>query len=135
MEQVCSVTTSEYESVRSRLLMIVHLAMRINLAMAIHSMVGTCIEIRDDSSSYMEHLDQDFLTNDMKDAAKKWLSICRANTYQFVHNFVASGKPSNPSYGDVMILIRNYYHPKISDIPVIYKFNTHTCQAGELVVT
>ena len=83
--------------------------------MAAHGKLDQFHMGQDDWESYEEHLQQYFVTNNVKDAEKQraiLLSTCGQSTYKVIRNLVAPMKPGECEYKTILEHLRHYYSPK-----------------------
>ena len=106
--------------------------------MTTHGQIGEFNSQREDWMSYLERLEEYFITNDIKSAKKKkaiLLSVAGADTYQLIRSLVTPEKPKEKTFEQLVKLVQEHHQPTPPAIVQHYKFNSRTQSTGEPVVT
>ena len=93
--------------------------------------VGEFVSEQEDWSSYIEQLENYFVTDDVVTGEKKraiLLSVCGARTYQLISYLTTPVIPSLQTYEDLVKLVRERYSLRWSEIVQKFKFSSHTCK-------
>ena len=106
--------------------------------MATHGNVGEFNPDREDWVSYTERLVQYFVVNSItEEAADKQrailLSSCGAATYQLIRNLVAPGKPTDKSFSELVVLVKDHHQSCPSTIIQRFNFHMQTQKPGETI--
>lgn len=102
--------------------------------MASHGRIGEINPQREDWTSYIERLNEYFIANDLKEAAKQkaiLLSVVGAETYQLMRSLTAPNKPTEKSFDQLVALVKEHHHPKPSVILQRFKFGSRRQKSGE----
>ena len=90
-------------------------------------------------AQYMERLEQYFLANDVKEAAKQWtisLSVCGSKTYALARDLLQSPKAAETTYKNIVDeLSTKHFAPKPNEIVERFKFHSRKRKEGEGVAT
>ena len=76
--------------------------------MATHGKLGEFEASLEDWTSYIEHLNNYFVANDITDAGKQraiLLSACGIATYKVIRNLVAPQAPGDKNFKDIVTLV------------------------------
>ena len=87
-------------------------------------------------TQYVECLEQYFLANDIKDAAKQrtiFLSMCGGKTYALVRDLLQPKKPVETELKDIYKELEKHYPPKPSEIVERFKFHNRSRREKERV--
>ena len=106
--------------------------------MATHSRLREFNPAVEDWISYAERLEFYFTANEVQEADKQravLFSVCGAATYKLIKNLLASAKPSDTSFKDIVKLLTEHYQPKPSRVVQCYLFNSCVRKQGESVAT
>ena len=79
-----------------------------------------------------------FQANDIDNAGKKrtvLLSVVGPVTYKLLRNLLASAKPGEKTYDELVRTLSAHYGPPPSEIIPRFKFHSHFCNPGESVAT
>ena len=103
--------------------------------MATHGSIGEFNSTREDWLSYTE---QYIVVNGIsKEDDKKrraiLLSSCGANTYQLIHNLVATNKRTDKTFAELVALVKAHHQPFPSTIVQRFHFHTQTQKPSESV--
>ena len=84
--------------------------------------------------TYTERLVQYFVANSISEEGNTrraiLLSSCGAPTYQLIRNLVAPGKPTDKSFSEIVVLVRDHHQPRPSTIVQHFNFHTRTQKPG-----
>jgi hypothetical protein len=97
---------------------------------------GEYCSIREDWLAYTERMQQYFAANDVKNADKQCailLSAVGASTYQLINSLLASNKPSERSFDELVKLVQDHHQPPPSESAQRYTFNTRSRKQGESI--
>ena len=89
-----------------------------------------------DWTQYIERMNQFFIANEIcEEPGKKaiLLSSGGAETYSLLRNLVATAKPSDKSYDELVRVMNEHQNSKTSVIMERYKFNKIDRQPGESI--
>ena len=104
--------------------------------MAMHGSVENFNPAEDDWSTYTERLEHYFHANSVTDAGKKasiLLTFCGKPTYKLLRSLVPDNKLEGVSYENLVILLKDHYHPAPSAIVQRYHFNSRTRKPNESI--
>ena len=82
--------------------------------MATHGSVGKFSGGSETWVSYIERLQQYFVTNNIKGNERQravLVSICGTSTYQLTRSVVSPAKPTEKTFGELVTLLREHYFP------------------------
>ncbi|XP_058872250.1 uncharacterized protein K02A2.6-like [Acipenser ruthenus] len=91
-----------------------------------------------DWTEYVERLGHYFAANDITDGGKQrsiFLSVCGSKTYSLIRNLVSPLKPTDKSFAELCLIVKQHKNPKPSEIVQTFKFHNRFRQPGESVAT
>ena len=106
--------------------------------MSFHKHIGEFNGSAEDWTVCIEHLLNYFVANDVVSEDKKkaiLLSVFGPATYRLIRSLVSPVQPNSKSYADLLQLIQDHYHPKLSPIVTHFRFNSHVREQGESVAS
>ncbi|KAG7526603.1 putative protein K02A2.6-like [Solea senegalensis] len=86
---------------------------------------------------YTEILEQFFAANGIDEAAKQQailISVVGAATYSLMRNLLSPAKPKDNTFQELVLLMKNHFDPKPSEIVQRYKFDSHSRKPNETVM-
>ena len=105
-----------------------------------HRMIGPFDSSQEDWLSYIAHLQNYFIANDITDdiVAKRQailFSVCGVSTYRLIKSLAAPTKPEEVSFDNLVKLVEGHHNPEPS--ATVQRFKFHSCcrQPGETVST
>jgi len=98
--------------------------------------IGELREEKEEWSQYSERLDHFLLANGIEDEKKKdiFLAVIGLQTYKLLKSLVASAKPGEKEYNQLVELLAQNYELAPSEIVQRYQFNTRVHCEDEPVV-
>ncbi|XP_061570028.1 uncharacterized protein K02A2.6-like [Cololabis saira] len=86
---------------------------------------------------YTEILEQFFEANEIEDEDRQkaiLISVVGASTYRLMRNLLSPDKPKDKSFQELVLLMKNHYDPKPSEIVQRYKFDSRNRKPSESVM-
>ncbi|XP_041651122.1 uncharacterized protein K02A2.6-like [Cheilinus undulatus] len=86
---------------------------------------------------YCEILDQFYAANQIDDGDRQraiLISVVGASTYSLMRNLLSPEKPKDKSYQQLVLLLKNHFDPKPSEIVQRYKFDSRSRMPNETVM-
>ncbi|KAL3988098.1 5-hydroxytryptamine receptor 3 [Sarotherodon galilaeus] len=86
---------------------------------------------------YTEILEQFFAANGIDDAEKQraiLISVVGAATYSLMRNLLSPAKPKDKTFQELVLLMKNHFDPKPSEIVQSYKFDSRSHKPNETVM-
>lgn len=86
---------------------------------------------------YTEILEQFFMANGIDQAEKQraiLISVVGAATYSLMRNLLSPAKPKDKTFQELVLLMKNHYDPKPSEIVQRYKFDSRARKPNETVM-
>ncbi|XP_026006850.1 synaptotagmin-14 isoform X3 [Astatotilapia calliptera] len=86
---------------------------------------------------YTEILEQFFVANGIDDAEKQraiLISVVGAATYSLMRNLLSPAKPKDKTFQELVLLMKNHFDPKPSEIVQRYKFDSRSRKPNETVM-
>ncbi|XP_039887198.1 uncharacterized protein K02A2.6-like [Simochromis diagramma] len=86
---------------------------------------------------YTEILEQFFAANGIDDAEKQraiLISVVGAATYSLIRNLLSPAKPKDKTFQELVLLMKNHFDPKPSEIVQRYKFDSRSRKPNETVM-
>lgn len=108
------------------------------MVMATHGTIGEFKDTQESWQSYVKPLQQYFIANDVKSVENQWavlLSAVGGQTYQLICNLLASKKPTDATFAEIVTTMQNHVQPPPSVIVQRYNFHSRTRRSGETVST
>ena len=99
--------------------------------------IGEYREGKEEWSQYTEHLNHFLSANCIKDGKKKdiFLTVIGLQTYKLLKSLVASAKPGEKNYTQLVEVLTQHFDPAPSEIVQRYHFNARNQRKGETVTT
>uniref|UniRef100_A0AAV2LW61 Retrotransposon gag domain-containing protein n=1 Tax=Knipowitschia caucasica TaxID=637954 RepID=A0AAV2LW61_KNICA len=86
---------------------------------------------------YCKIMEQFFEANEIDDGDKQraiLLSVVGASTYSLMRNLLSPEKPKEKTYHQLVVLLKNHFDPKPSEIVQRYKFDSRSRNQNESVM-
>ena len=99
--------------------------------------IGEYCAGKEEWSQYAKRLDHFLAANSIADAKKKdvFLAVIGPPTYKLLKSLVASAKPGEKEYNQLVQVLTQHFEPAPSEIMRRYRFNSHIRRRGESVAT
>uniref|UniRef100_A0A1A8BW73 Zgc:165409 n=1 Tax=Nothobranchius kadleci TaxID=1051664 RepID=A0A1A8BW73_NOTKA len=102
--------------------------------------IGTLVAFDPKSQTwdeYTEILEQFFAANEIDDGEKQraiLISVVGAATYSLMRNLLSPAKPKDKTFQELVLLMKNHFDPKPSEIVQRYKFDSRSRKPDETVM-